>query len=110
MGVTLPLQEDDLRDAWVQDNQIDFGRLDEPAQQEILQRSVFGGREFPFQSAALQESNRTAIEEAYSPGCMLRRLQNLYTDLEPSKGLDYAEGNTVRDSFLSPEALYLLRT
>lgn len=110
MGVTAPPQENDLRSAWVQDNQIDFGRLDEPAQQEVLQRSFFDGREFPFQSATLQESNRTAIEEAYSPRCMLRRLQNLYTDLEPSKGLDYAEGNAVRDSFLSPEALYLLRT
>jgi len=100
---------------------IDFGHLDEKAQEEALRQrleTIFpkGFQQQPFASGNLDapvlSHNRQKIEEAYSLSAYGARLQELYDDLldEPVRSGNPLSPEAILDAFLAPENLRLLRT
>lgn len=100
---------------------IDFGRLDETAQEEILRhlsRNPEARKELtawpPFQEAETQAiaHNEGVITRHYDLASYGRRLQELYTNLAGGEtgALAFGDGERVLDQFLAPERFSLLRT
>ena len=108
--------------AALQGDQIDFGRLDETLQQNVLRRlkssavmrseirptRLFGAA--PSQPVSIQ--NREVIRRIYGPDRYRRRLERLYTRVaESGTGkLGAISRDVLLDHFLAPERFYLLRT
>lgn len=111
--------------AWqsaIRDRHIDFGRLDEPAQEAVIRRL----RAAPAARSALQPrvlaaplapsliaANRKVIDDAYSVSGYGDRLMAIYGALAaaaPAATCEAARGNTLLDAFLAPERLCLLRS
>jgi hypothetical protein len=101
---------------------IDFGRLDEPAQEVVIRRlrtepdarSALRPRALELAATpALIESNRAVIAETYSVPGFGERLAAIYATVAaatPSATLAAAHGDTLLDAFLAPERLSLLRS
>ncbi|MCF7991344.1 MAG: hypothetical protein K9M02_12950, partial [Thiohalocapsa sp.] len=111
--------------AWqsaVDDGHIDFGRLDEPAQESVIarvRRDKAAGRALrpaslaPLPSPTLIETNADIIRARYALPGYGERLARLYARLvseRPSEVADSADGAKLLDLFLAPERLTLLRT
>ena len=108
-------------DAWIQDARIDFGRLDESMQEEILALVVRrqAGAELitPSQLPELStlarplDKNRRILHLQYSLAEYGERLEQLY--LEVAAGsvsrCGQLSGEVLLDRFLAPERLHLLR-
>ncbi len=116
---------DDLGRLWassVRDEYIDFGRLDEAAQEEVIRHLVSNPQDRAFLRpmhlpdtipAGRIAHNRTLAERDYSITGYGRRLEGIYRSLldatvDPS--LSAADGTTLLERFLAPERLFLLRT
>lgn len=116
---------DDLEHLWassVHDGHIDFGRLDETAQEEIIRhlasnpqdRASLRPTHLPDSTPADRIAhNRTLAERDYSITGYGRRLEHIYRSLldatvDPDLGA--ADGKILLDRFLAPERLFLLRT
>ena len=110
MGSDQPLSQAELQNAWVTDGYIDFGRLDEPAQQHVLSSGATSEKRLSFPEKGQIQANAQQIETAYACDQYLKRLQTLYASLNPSGSLHYASGNQVRDAFLHLSAVFLLKT
>ncbi|WFB37736.1 hypothetical protein P3T73_08190 [Kiritimatiellota bacterium B12222] len=112
MGAEAVVTISDLKRAWVREGMIDFGRLDEVAQRQVL-REVnalgFCQNLDPFSPQPIAE-NRAVILNQYGPEPYLKRLQNLYGCLHDAAPVRYADGDRVRDAFLGLERVCLLRT
>jgi len=106
----------------VRNGRIDFGRLDETAQEEIIRHLAANPRDrdrlrpsgLPDGAPpALVARNRGVAERDYSLAGYGRRLEQIYGALlrapvEPD--LDAADGKVLLERFLAPERLFLLRT
>ncbi|MGA0334171.1 MAG: hypothetical protein ACO3NW_09480 [Kiritimatiellia bacterium] len=112
MGAEGSLDEAELKSAWVRDQQIDFGRLDEPAQRQVLRTLKGSLRRELLQMDHPQpvEQNSATMESHYSDGPSLSRLQALYNGLRSPGPVEYAQGDRVRDAFLDLSSVWLLRT
>jgi len=109
--------------AWVRDAGVDFGRLDEELQQQIIRR-VFNSASArselaPWQQLAGPEDqrarirkNRHTIRENFSLEHYGPRLLEIYSGImeAPTGKLDALSGEAILASFLAPERLFLLRT
>jgi glycosyltransferase involved in cell wall biosynthesis len=116
-------QTDRVMQAWVSGDLIDFGRLDEPMQAEIIERamrSATAREELPAWDRLEQavattgcvEKNRYAVLKNYNLDQYASRLVDLY-QLIASYGVEkpsHLNGETILDSFLAPERLCLLRS
>lgn len=101
---------------------IDFGRLDETAQEDVIRHLAANAQD----AASLRPErlsratpkgliarNRSVVERDYSIDGYRRRLERIYGSLleapvDPT--LDAADGTALLDRFLAPERLLLLRT
>jgi glycosyltransferase involved in cell wall biosynthesis len=117
---------DDLDRAWHAavdaDACIDFGRLDETAQEQVVRHlcstpSAAAGLERgspPLPAGAKQlEHNRAVVERGYLIAGYRARLETIYQDLlsaRPGRIEGHASGARLIDRFQAPERLYLLRT
>jgi glycosyltransferase involved in cell wall biosynthesis len=108
--------------AWVKKDRVDFGRLDEELQREVIRRVAGapgshrevrpGGLPSQVGSPELITRNRQAILESFGLDAYGERLLGLYRRLaaaspEAPVGLS---ADALLDQFLAPERLYLLRT
>jgi len=115
----------DLKRLWgsaVRDEWIDFGRLDETAQEAVIRHLVAHGQDGaslrPPRLAGTATSdvvarNRAVAEHDYSIAGYGRRLERIYRALleAPAEaGLEAADGSVLLDQFLAPERLFLLRS
>jgi hypothetical protein len=115
----------DLERLWsstVRDGRIDFGRLDETAQEEVIRHLAADAQDRAFlrprclagaASADLIAHNRSVAERDYSIAGYGHRLENIYRALMSSpvdSRLGAADGAALLDQFLAPERLFLLRT
>ncbi|MCH8514455.1 MAG: glycosyltransferase [Kiritimatiellae bacterium] len=112
MEISDPLQLEHLQATWVREGRIDFGRLDEPAQESVLSQSDALNLEWPRNFPKdTRVHNRDRIAEAYGSEATLRRLQELYAGLQDAKPeTTHADATQVRDAFLSLDGLSLLRS
>lgn len=122
-----PRPPNDLERAWAaaldQEGRIDFGRLDEIAQEQVLHQAsaapetaaaVLGGQSPPLAtSAAGLEANRRIVERNYMIAGYQQRLETIYAQLlneRPGAITQHADGDALLDRFQAPERLHLLRT
>ncbi len=108
-----------VRAAWIRDGRIDFGRLDESFQTEIL-RLVTGsetaGSEITPAFPALpgkeaRETNRRIVREAHDLPSYGNRLRAIYRQLlEDDAPPASVDADRLLNQFLAPERLWLLRT
>jgi len=107
--------------AWIHEDRIDFGRLDEPLQETVLRRLVavggssalLGPGELPTPAslrAALPE-NQELLRTRYSLARYGEAVEAVYRQggAAPMTALDHLDGETLLDRFLAPERLSLLR-
>ena len=106
----------------VKKDSIDFGRMDEPNQQEIirvicqspdLQKEIqrFAGLEVL--NKEIIDSNRQAVTEKFSLTSYADRTLKIYQELldtEDTTGCQFANGQILLDQYLSPTRFNLLRT
>jgi len=107
-------------DAWIRDGRIDFGTLDEAAQEQAVARAVrdaglrteLTGRIFRSSEAAAIEHNRSVVRERYSLSAYGERLAGILDDLAGSSTgrLDWLDPRRVLDQFLEPARFRLLRS
>lgn len=115
----------DLERLWnsaVREGRIDFGRLDESAQEEVIRHLVANPRDrASLRPARLADAlapelvarNRSVAEQDYSIAGYGRRLGSIYQSLLDApidSKLCSADGPALLDQFLAPERLFLLRT
>jgi glycosyltransferase involved in cell wall biosynthesis len=117
-----PAQMDRLWRHVVRDGRLDFGRLDETAQEEVIRRLAADPGEAarlrpatlaPGTDARAIAYNRALVEERYSIAGYGRRLAEIYDALlseSASASLGAANGDALLDRFLDPQRLWLLRT
>ena len=105
----------------IQDNQIDFGRLDECGQKEIIssvlksktaQEQIRNQVKINNTDSGIIERNRESISRNFSQNTYIEKLGNIYDSILNSNldQLEYAKGEDLLYSFLSPARLNLLRT
>jgi len=109
-------------DAAIQDNHVDFGRLDEPLQAQIIRQAAaqpnLRDRIFPTSLTSphidpeIIQQNRNIVETKFGLEQYGHRLHRIYTSInestsEPVTGLPRQQ---VLDQFLKPERFTLLRT
>lgn len=112
MGSPERVQISQLQQVWVKSGHIDFGRLDEIAQREVLRRGVGSLRPDLLRVNTVQpvQENAEKISILYGPEKYLERLNTLYSSLEAPGKISYANGNQIRDAFLNLKTVRLLRT
>ena len=105
----------------VQNDQVDFGRLDEVLQEEIIlsiSKSTEARDEIRSQvkleriDSEIILKNKESINENFAPKSYTTKLKHIYEMILDSKQdqYEYAHGEHLLDSFLSPARLNLLRT
>ena len=123
-GVELPPQaSQEAFDSIVSDNLIDFGRLDEPLQEELIsavieseeaKESILGQSSIESLSPTRIEQNAKAVQENFSMDAYGNKLIEIYQNLisapAPEVKVDFAKGRNLLEHFLSPTRLNLLRT
>jgi len=104
------------------DDRIDFGRLDEALQRNVICRLAVSAQMrseiHPHQLLGVEPSpsvimrNRAAIRRIYGPDRYRRQLERLYTLVGESRSgkLTAVSGEVLLDRFLDPDRFYLLRT
>jgi hypothetical protein len=109
-------------DAWLRDDRVDFGRLDELMQERIIERitdspatrSELSPARLPDTSsdAAMLAQNRTAALEGYGIEHYGRQLCRIYRCIMASsvETTDALDGDSLLNQFLDPARLFLLRT
>ena len=121
-GEELPDQAvQEAYDSIVSDNLVDFGRLDEPLQEELISAVIESDQAKesirdqssidslpPFQI----EENAKAVRENFSMQAYGKKLMGIYRDLTcaPEEKVSFAKGSKLLGQFLSPSRLNLLRT
>ncbi|WP_448875290.1 glycosyltransferase [Desulfobulbus propionicus] len=107
--------------AWVRDGRIDFGRLDEAMQEQVLTRVVrhqaqaglISPDKVPEPEILAQplEENRRILQERYSLARYGERLESVYRQVAGAMvtPCDRLNGEVLLDRFLAPERLILLR-
>lgn len=117
MGVPGEVTERELRTAWVEEDCVDFGRLDETAQRRVLETVARDGAPEEMRRVTLGldapqplEANRRVLDRHYDDASALRHLKELYAGLEPGVDPAFADADKVRDAFLDVKTLTLLRT
>lgn len=110
-----------LRESWIQQGGVDFGRLDEAMQEEVLRRVTASPNEIPaLEPSALPdfsnkekviETNRRRLKEKYSLKEYGRAISKCYQQIADSEitPLEALDGELMLDHFLAPERLSLLR-
>ena len=105
----------------VQNGKVDFGRLDECLQKQILTK-LSGSKieadrireQIPLNlpNGDLVERNQRAVKLQFSQIEYGKKLYSIYNEVLSAKDakLAYAEGRKLLDAFLSPKRLNLLRT
>jgi hypothetical protein len=120
----IPVPEDKSRTlgAWIRNGRVDFGRLDEPLQEQLirtLRNSADARTEItparlalPDVGARLIERNRKAILDAYSLTGYGSKLSGIYHSMQntPFEPLGALSGSAILDCFIAPERLHLLRS
>jgi replication initiation and membrane attachment protein DnaB len=105
----------------VQDGQIDFGRLDEAFQEEIIlsiSKSKHAQGDIQSQinldklDSKIIQKNKESIIEKFAQDTYVKKLNIIYASLLDMKldRLEYIKGEDLLNSFLSPKRLNLLRT
>ena len=106
----------------VRDGHIDFGRLDEPAQEEVIRHLAANNRDRVYLEptrltgavpTGFIARNRAVAQRDYSIAGYGRRLEGIYQtlmDATVDSELGAADGAALLDQFLAPERLFLLRT
>ncbi|WP_456385192.1 hypothetical protein [Desulfolithobacter sp.] len=110
-----------LLEVWIQNDRVDFGRLDEEMQEIVLRRVVADPREathlepafFPDPASCLEDiaHNREILGVRYSLEGYGTRLMQVYQALAGTTAteLDQLDGEILLNRFLAPERLTLLR-
>jgi hypothetical protein len=116
----LPVAGDALDRAWramVQEDRVDFGRLDESWQHEAVRRAVADPSAVPphpLTEAAMSPvaRNRDAVINTLGAEAYAERLHALYQRLADAKAapLERARGTPLTASFMTPENLWMVRT
>ena len=106
--------------AAVRDGQVDFGRLDEPLQEAVLEtlldqpsrRDLVTAPALDDAPASRIAANREAIEGAFSVAAYGDRLAGIYRDLADAsrETVGRLDGDALLDSFLDPSRFMLLRS
>ena len=112
MGLETDATTSDLRRAWVRENRIDFGILDEIAQRHVLARRVEelpGPEHLHLDRESPIVSNQAGLRERYGEEGYCKRLRRLYAGLGTAGSVQAADADAVRDGFSSLSALTLLR-
>lgn len=121
-GKDLPLHADiEAYNSIVQNGQLDFGRIDETMQEEIIcsliksETALKGIRDqvqIDCTNDQLIPENKQAVREKFSLENYTDKLENIYLDLvnNPKSKIAFADGNLLLQFFLRPERLNLLRT
>ena len=105
----------------VKNNRIDFGRIDEPLQEEIIlsvsksenaKNDIKEQTKIGYSNSQLIAENALAIEKSFALDSYRDRLQKIYRLLcsSESRSIEFANGNNLLQSFLTPERINLLRT
>ena len=105
----------------VRDNQVDFGRLDESFQEEIInsvsqsksaQEEIRKQVKIENPDSGIIEKNKDSISRNYAQRTYVERLGKIYHSIlnAPRDQLEYAQGEDLLHCFLSPERFNLLRT
>ena len=106
----------------IENDSIDFGRLDEPTQKEIIRTvtqspelqqeiQMHAGLEFPAED--IIERNRQAVAKQFSLSSYAKRTLKIYQKLlatEDNNSCQFANGQLLLEQYLSPARLNLLRT
>jgi len=104
--------------AWVADDRVDFGRLDEPLQSRVIRHLHGEPRErrhwkqsLPVPAPAVVQRNRTAVTGGFAPERYGRALARCYQRLAAAGAgdLDAFDPARLLHGFLQPERLSLLR-
>ena len=107
--------------AWIKDEHVDFGRLDEEMQQQVIRRLVREPLEMtnlipeslpdPVACDGPLAENRKILQEKYSLHGYGERLRGVYNQVADSAetSLDALDGEELLNHFLAPERLTLLR-
>ncbi len=110
-----------LLEVWIQDDRVDFGRLDEEMQEIVLRRVAADRQEARYldptflpDPAACREDiahNREILDTRYSLEGYGTRLMQVYRALAGTTAteLDQLDGEILLNRFLAPERLTLLR-
>ncbi len=108
--------------AWIHDRQVDFGRLDEPLQESIIDRVVAADIErrqisvrcLQPPAAHCVASNGDAVRRTFGLDAYGQRLKTIYRGLlDAGAGagpIEAAANEVILDWFLAPERLFLLAT
>lgn len=108
--------------AWISDGQVDFGRLDESLQQQVIERvaaSASAAAQIvpprlvgPEQQGDSLARNREAVLENFSLDHYGPRLLEVYREVMETtvESPEALSGEALLDEFLKPERLFLLRT
>jgi hypothetical protein len=112
MGVEGHVDGDELRNAWEKNGEIDFGRLDEAAQRNVIAALPLGGLAAealcgpaPGQVAP----NRETVLRVFDADSTLKRVRDVYEKIGVSNGCAYADAERVRDAFTDLKTLSMLR-
>ena len=119
-----PVPEDAARTlgAWIRNARVDFGRLDEPLQEQLIRmaRDSVGARteiepaRLVIPDAGIRQihRNRKAILDAYSLGGYGEKLTGIYHSMQnsPVEPPGALSGTAILDCFIAPERLHLLRS
>lgn len=111
-----------FKKAVIQNNMVDFGRLDEALQRDVLERIISdpdAGNEL--QSYALQRHipdidtithNRGLVNQDYNPEAFYTHLMNIYDHLlnAASEPVEFIDPEKVLDQFLKPERYYIIKS
>ncbi|MBM9538257.1 glycosyltransferase family 4 protein [Desulfobulbus alkaliphilus] len=110
-----------LLTAWIHDGRVDYGRLHEPMQEEILRRLAKDqGLAVDLDPSALPDPevlhrpmtvNRSLLRSRYHLAGYGMAVEQVYTRIVASAytSLDSLDGESLLDCFLAPERLFLLR-
>lgn len=108
-------------DAWIANDMVDFGRLDEALQETAIRRVVDrGGEDLPFipsilscpeDAQAVITNNCHILQQHYCLREYGNRLYALYLQVAAtsSSSVEALDGEILLDHFLAPERLHLLR-
>jgi len=111
-----------FKKAVIQDGTVDFGRLDETLQQDVLERLISDTNACnDLQSYALQRHipgadiitrNRKLVNQAYNPEAYYNHLINIYDHLlnAASAPVEFIDPEKVLDQFLKPERYYIIKS
>ncbi len=112
MGFSQPLTLEELKAAWVEDGQIDLGRIDEEGQRHVIRTLSAGSgntSDLIPETDADMNQNPMCIRDTYSESATLIRLKALYQSVGRPGTVSYADPSGVREAFADLSALSMLR-